>query len=73
MLDSVLADLDSQSLQEPFATVSHEMMIQQLEPLDKALAAARNDAKETCEAIQSVSAGENIHTTLSAILIHKHG
>ena len=39
---------------EPFATVSNETMIQQLVPLSKALAAARNDAKETCEAIQGV-------------------
>jgi hypothetical protein len=41
--------------QEPFSTVSNEMMIQQLVPLGKALTAAKNDARETCEAIQSVS------------------
>ena len=40
--------------QEPFATVSNETMIQQLAPLEKALTAARNDAKETVMALQQV-------------------
>ena len=39
----------------PFAAVSNESMIRGLVPLDKALTSARNDAKETCAAIQGVS------------------
>ena len=38
----------------PFAAVSNESMIRGLVPLDKALTSARNDAKETCAAIQGV-------------------
>ncbi|KAG1669975.1 hypothetical protein FOA52_016236 [Chlamydomonas sp. UWO 241] len=54
MLDIVMHDLQGRNMKEPFAAVSNETMIQQLVPLDKALMAARIDAKEVVDAIQNV-------------------
>lgn len=43
--------------QDPLSTVRNESSFQQLLPLNKALTAVRNDAKETCVAIAAVRAG----------------
>ena len=60
MLDIVHQDLQQSGSDEPFTAVTSETTIRQLAPLEKALNAVRNDAKETCAALGSILSHEDM-------------